>query len=118
MNDVPSSSSKKPAKILLSPPMNRTFQQKVTVPALNDGGLGYIAAACKKTGADVSFLSWNTNLDMETFRNKLLEIRPDVAFVLYSRGPDNIDIGSIETKRAKNSIVVGFNISGLLLNGG
>ena len=78
MNDVPSSSSKKPLKILLSPPMNRSFQRKVTVPALNDGGLGYIAAACKKTGADVAFLSWNTNLDMETFRNKLLEIRPDV----------------------------------------
>ncbi len=77
MNDVPSSSSKK-LKVLLSPPMGRTFQRKVTVPALNDGGLGYIAAACKKTGADVSFLSWNTNLDMETFRNKLLEIRPDV----------------------------------------
>ncbi len=78
MNDVPSSSSKKPIKILLSPPMNRTFQRKVTVPALNDGGLGYIAAACKNTGADVSFLSWNTNLDMETFREKLLELRPDV----------------------------------------
>jgi len=78
MNDVPSSSSKKPIKILLSPPMNRTFERKVTVPDLNDGGLGYIAAACKKTGADVSFLSWNTNLDMEAFRKKLLEICPDV----------------------------------------
>jgi hypothetical protein len=81
MNDVPSSSSKKPVKILLWPPMNRTFQRKVTVPDLNDGGLGYVAAACQKAGADVSFFSWNTNLDMETFRNKLLEIRPVVAFV-------------------------------------
>ena len=78
MNEVPSSSSNKPLKILLSPPMNRTFQRKVTVPALNDGGLGYIAAACKKAGVDVSFLSWNSNLDIEAFRKKLLEIRPDV----------------------------------------
>ncbi|MFC1794318.1 B12-binding domain-containing radical SAM protein [Planctomycetota bacterium] len=78
MSDVPASSSKKQLKILLSPPMNRTFERKVTVPALNDGGLGYIAAACKKAGADVTFFSWNTNMDMETFRNKLLEIRPDV----------------------------------------
>jgi anaerobic magnesium-protoporphyrin IX monomethyl ester cyclase len=78
MNDVPSSSSKKPIKILLSPPMNRRFHRKVTVPDLNDGGLGYIAAACKKAGADVTFLSWNANMDMETFRKKLLEIRPDV----------------------------------------
>ena len=78
MNEVPSSSSKRQLKILLSPPMNRTFQRKVTVPALNDGGLGYIAAACKKTGADVSFFSWNTNLDMEAFRKKLHEISPDV----------------------------------------
>jgi anaerobic magnesium-protoporphyrin IX monomethyl ester cyclase len=78
MNEVPSSSSKKPIKILLSPPMNRTFRRKVTVPDLNDGGLGYIAAACKEAEADVSFLSWNTNLNMDEFRNKLLEIHPDV----------------------------------------
>ena len=78
MNDVPSLSGKKPIKILLSPPMNRTLHRKVTVPALNDEGLGYLAAACKEAGADVSFLTWNTNLDMETFRNKLFEIRPDV----------------------------------------
>jgi anaerobic magnesium-protoporphyrin IX monomethyl ester cyclase len=75
---MPSLRSKKLPKILLSPPMGRRYQRKVTVPALNDGGLGYIAAACKKAGADVTFLSWNTNLDMETFRKKLLEIRPDV----------------------------------------
>jgi len=78
MNDVPSSRSKKSLKILLSPPMNRCFQRQVTVPALNDGGLGYIAAACKKAGADVTLQSWDTNLDMEAFREKLLEIRPDV----------------------------------------
>lgn len=43
---------------------------------------------------------------------------PDVAFVLDSREPENIDIGSLENVRTEDSIVVGLNISGLLFNGG
>lgn len=68
-------------KILLSPPMNRKGERLSpinAVPALNDTGLGYIAAACKKAGADVTLLSWNANLDIEAFQCKLLELRPDI----------------------------------------
>jgi colanic acid/amylovoran biosynthesis protein len=43
---------------------------------------------------------------------------PDVAFVLDPHEPENVDIGSLEKKRKKDSIVVGLNISGLLFNGG
>jgi len=50
----------------------------VTVDDLNDTGLGYVAAACKKAGADVTLLSWNVNLRMEDFQRKLLELRPHV----------------------------------------
>lgn len=50
--------------------------------------------------------------------NGKVKFAPDVAFVLDSREPGNIDTGSIETRRTKNSVVVGLNISGLLLNGG
>jgi radical SAM superfamily enzyme YgiQ (UPF0313 family) len=45
---------------------------------LNDTGLGYIAAACKKAGADVTLMSWNINLGLEDFKQKLLELRPDI----------------------------------------
>ncbi len=68
-------------KILLSPPMNRKGKRLSpinAVPALNDTGLGYIAAACKKAGVDVTLLSWNANLDIESFQCKLLELRPDI----------------------------------------
>lgn len=43
---------------------------------------------------------------------------PDVAFVLDSRRPDNQDIDLLERIRASNKILVGFNVSGLLFNGG
>ena len=43
---------------------------------------------------------------------------PDVAFVLDSRRPSNMDIGSLSDVRTDKSIVVGLNISGLLYYGG
>ncbi|MCK4784755.1 MAG: B12-binding domain-containing radical SAM protein [Desulfobacteraceae bacterium] len=78
MSDGQMLRSKKPLKMLISPPMDRCCHRKVTVPALNDGGLGYVASACDKVGADVTLLSWNTNLDKIAFRQKLLELRPEV----------------------------------------
>ena len=74
----PESQSVSPLTVLLSTPMDRTFERKVTVSALNDTGLGYVASACKRAGVDVTLLSWNTNLDRDAFRRKLLELRPDV----------------------------------------
>lgn len=78
MGDTMPSQMKSSLKILLSVPMNRRFEQAVTVTNLNDIGLGYLAAACKKSGADVTLLSWNVNLDLAAFQQKLLELRPDI----------------------------------------
>ena len=50
--------------------------------------------------------------------NEKVRFMPDVAFVLDSREPEHIDVGSLDNKRTKDSIVVGLNISGLLFNGG
>lgn len=50
-------------------------------PYVNDNGLGYIAASSKEAGADVTLFGWNINLDVETFRKKLLNINPDIVGV-------------------------------------
>ncbi len=43
---------------------------------------------------------------------------PDVAFVLDARKPEHLKIDSLIERRTKETVVVGFNISGLLFNGG
>ena len=43
---------------------------------------------------------------------------PDVAFVLDSRKPSNMDIGLLSDVRTDKSVVVGLNVSGLLYYGG
>ena len=78
MGDTMPSQRKNSLKILLSVPMNRRFERAVTVTNLNDTGLGYLAAACKKSGTNVTLLSWNVNLDPAAFQQKLLELRPDI----------------------------------------
>jgi len=47
-----------------------------------------------------------------------IRLVPDVAFVLDSRKPAQIDVGQLLTVRTKESIVVGLNVSALLFNGG
>lgn len=47
-----------------------------------------------------------------------LRFAPDVAFILDPRKPQHIDIGSLEGMRTEETVVVGINISGLLINGG
>lgn len=81
MRKVSPPQSKNSLRILLSPPINRLPKGQTpvnTVDALNDTGLGYVAAACRKAGAEVTLLSWNVNLDTETFQQKLLELQPDI----------------------------------------
>jgi polysaccharide pyruvyl transferase WcaK-like protein len=56
-------------------------------------------------------------LNNRNFENKVRFV-PDVAFVLDSHKPENIDIGLLETVRAKDSVVIGLNVSGLLYNRG
>jgi len=68
-------------RVLLSVPMQRADKRGLpinAVEALNDAGLGYIAAACKQAGIDVTLFGWNVDYDLQTFRAKLLEWRPDV----------------------------------------
>jgi len=62
-------------KVLLSVPMNRPPVAEVNI---NDNGLGFIAAAFKKAGAEVNLFSWNMNLDYDVFKNKIKEIQPDI----------------------------------------
>ena len=50
--------------------------------------------------------------------NGRIRFMPDVAFALDSYKPEHIDIMALDSKRTKDSIVVGLNISGLLINGG
>jgi colanic acid/amylovoran biosynthesis protein len=47
-----------------------------------------------------------------------MRIVPDVAFVLDSRKPSNMDISLLPDFRTEESIVVGINVSGLLYYGG
>ena len=62
-------------KLLLTVPMTRIIDD---VGAMNDNGLGYLAAVCKKAGIEVILLSWNINRDFETFRRNLLVLNPDI----------------------------------------
>ena len=50
--------------------------------------------------------------------NDKVRFAPDVAFVLDPREPHNTEIGELRKLRARDTIVVGLNISGLLYNGG
>ena len=65
-------------KILLTVPMNRPPGISFS---LNDNGLGYIASACKKAGAEVRLFSWNINLTIESFKKSLADFKPDVVGV-------------------------------------
>jgi len=56
-------------------------------------------------------------LDSKDFTKKVRFV-PDVAFVLDSRKPEHFAIYPSADIRGQNSIVVGLNVSGLLLSGG
>ena len=51
-------------------------------------------------------------------KNGKIRFMPDVAFVLDLHEPGHLDVGALNSKRKKDTILVGFNISGLLLSGG
>ena len=65
-------------RILLMPPMGRRHQRYVSPAPFPDIGLGYLAATCKKAGAEVTLLSWNQNLTMKALQSRLMEWRPDI----------------------------------------
>lgn len=51
-------------------------------------------------------------------RNGKVRFAPDVAFILDPRRPANQDIDSLERIKTSNRVLVGLNVSALLLNGG
>ncbi len=69
-------------KVLLTVPMCRpsstNLQSVEDYPYINDNGLGYVAAACRNAGADVTLWSWNKNYDSEQLRNELQKIDPNL----------------------------------------
>jgi polysaccharide pyruvyl transferase WcaK-like protein len=67
---------------------------------------------------DQSSIEYITKLSRNLTKNGKVGFAPDVAFVLDSRKPENIGVGALENKPAKDSVLVGLNISGLLFNGG
>jgi len=50
--------------------------------------------------------------------NGRVRFTPDMAFVLDPSAPENIDVGDVDGVRTEDSVVVGLNISALLLHGG
>lgn len=67
---------------------------------------------------DKSGVNYVKNLLKTENTDGKIKFLPDVAFVLDSRRPENTEIGSLEKTKARNVIVVGLNVSGLLFNGG
>ena len=66
---------------------------------------------------DQDGLEYVKNLLGSNTKNGKVQFAPDVAFVLDTRKPDDFDASPL-SKIPKNTTVVGFNISGLLFNGG
>ncbi|MBN2457226.1 MAG: polysaccharide pyruvyl transferase family protein [Sedimentisphaerales bacterium] len=50
--------------------------------------------------------------------DRKIDFAPDVAFVLDAQRPEVVDVGLLADSKSNDSIVIGFNISGLLFNGG
>jgi colanic acid/amylovoran biosynthesis protein len=51
-------------------------------------------------------------------RSDKLKFVPDAAFVLDPRNPEHSEVDSLSGIRKKDSVVIGFNVSGLLYKGG
>jgi len=66
---------------------------------------------------DHGSIEYIRNLSNHSMDGKI-RFMPDVAFILDSREPEHIDVGALNSKRMKDTIIVGFNISGLLFGGG
>jgi len=58
------------------------------------------------------------NLLSSKTENGKVQFAPDVAFVLDSSKPKDIEVGHLEDVKIRNSEVIGLNVSALLLHGG
>jgi colanic acid/amylovoran biosynthesis protein len=67
---------------------------------------------------DQESLDYVNHLFKNHNKNEKIRFAPDVAFILDSREPEHLDVGSLYLTRKNDSIVIGVNISGLLYTGG
>ena len=67
---------------------------------------------------DIESLELVKSLLKANANNEKLKYVPDTAFVLDPMEPEKLEIGSLSDIRNKDSVVVGFNVIGLLYNGG
>lgn len=67
---------------------------------------------------DTTGVEYVNNLLNNHTDNVKVRFAPDVAFVLDARKPEHLKIDWLIEKRTKETVLVGFNISGLLFNGG
>jgi len=68
---------------------------------------------CDQAGVDYVKNMLGTQAAVDNVR-----FSPEIAFILDSRRPANMDIGSLSDTRTDKSVVVGLNVSGLLYYGG
>jgi len=91
-------------------PFERSFTRLMAKFILKRAGVVY--------ARDRSSVEYVRTLLGNHSNNGKIHFMPDVAFVLDSHEPEHIDVRVLTDDRKKDSIVVGFNISGLLFNGG
>ena len=66
-------------KVLLTRPVKLPSSDGVGLCV--DNGLGYVAAACARAGAEVKLLGWNVDLDAQAFRRVLGLFQPGIVGV-------------------------------------
>ncbi len=101
-------------KLLLLPQTYGPFKKPVT-KALARYILNYATVVYSRDRSGVNYVK---NLLKDKDTDGKLKFLPDVAFVLDSHRPEDSYVSSLEKVRAKNKILVGLNISGLLFHGG
>ena len=100
-------------KLVLLPQTYGPFKKNITRAMAR-----YILKRAQKIySRDHESLEYVKNLLGNNTENGKVQFAPDVAFVLDSRKPTDFDASPL-SKISENTTVVGFNISGLLFNGG
>lgn len=101
-------------KLIMLPQTYGPFTQPV-MKALARRILNYSTVIYSRDHSGVKYVK--DLLNTENTDEKIKYV-PDVAFVLDSHRPVNSNISSLEKIKAKNAVLVGLNISGLLFHGG
>lgn len=101
-------------KLVMLPQTYGPFSRPVT-RALARHILDYATLVYSRDHNGVNYIKNLLNTENTDGKIKFL---PDVGFVLDSHRPENTNISSLEMIKAKGTVLVGLNISGLLFHGG